>query len=225
MLRAMHAATALIIEQPVPYAEGVAMQEQIVAERIAGDAADTVIFLEHQPVITLGSRGRRDYLLWTDAQLRSRGIDLHESSRGGDVTYHGPGQLVMYPVIKLGDREADAHGYLCNLEEIAIRTLATFGVEAYRRDEMTGAWTDSGKVTAIGVGLRRWVTYHGLSLNVDVDLSGFGAIVPCGLEGEKVTSLKELLGDRCPDLATVREAMMKQFSEVCGRPFEAVLRR
>ncbi|MDA0321646.1 MAG: lipoyl(octanoyl) transferase LipB [Verrucomicrobia bacterium] len=221
----MDAATAWIIEQPVPYAEGVALQERLVADRIAGTAPDTVLFLEHRPVITLGSRGRRDYLLLTEPQLQARGIELHASSRGGDVTYHGPGQLVMYPIVKLGDREADAHGYLCNLEEIAIRTLCTFGIKAYRREGMTGAWTDQGKVTSIGVRLRRWVTYHGLSLNVDVDLTGFDAIVPCGLEGEKVTSLKGLLGDGYPDLATVRDVMMKQFSEICGRPFETVLRR
>ena len=221
----MDAATAWIIEQPVPYAEGVALQERLVAERIAGTAPDTVLFLEHLPVITLGARGRRDYLLLGEAELQARGIELHASSRGGDVSYHGPGQLVMYPIVKLGAREADAHGYLCNLEEIAIRTLCTFGIKAYRRERMTGAWTDQGKVTSIGVRLRRWVTYHGLSLNVDVDLSGFDTIVPCGLEGEKVTSLKGILGEGYPDLATVRDVMMKQFSEICGRPFETVLRR
>lgn len=221
----MTAATALVYENPVPYADAVALQEQRVAERIAGSAPDTVIFLEHPPVITLGSRGRTEYLLQSEAELNSQGIELHRASRGGDVTYHGPGQIVMYPIIKLGDREADAHGYLCNLEEIAIRTLGAFGVDAYRREGMTGAWTDAGKVTAIGVRLKRWVTFHGLSLNVDVDLSGFQAIVPCGLEGESVTSLKELLGDACPDIGSVREVLMEQFTAVCGRAFGEIIAR
>lgn len=211
-------ALALVFDHPVRYADGVRVQEALVAARQADAIPDTVLFLEHHPVITLGRRGRDQFLLATPAALAARGVDLVQSSRGGDVTYHGPGQLVMYPILKLGTAEADSHGYLQNLEEIAIRTAASFGVDAFRREGMNGAWTAGGKLAAIGFHLRRWVTMHGMSFNVDLDLAGFALIVGCGLVGERVTSLRALLGDAGPSLSAVRDAMMGHFSAVCGRP-------
>ena len=217
----MSGTRAIIIEEPVPYPDAVALQERLVAERIDGQRPDTVIFLQHTPVITLGSRGSRRWLLKTGQELQDLGIDLQHASRGGDITYHAPGQLVMYPIIKLGEREADTHGYLHNLEEISIRTLADFGIKSYRRPGMTGAWTDHGKVTAIGIRLKRWVTLHGLALNIDLDLSPFTTIVPCGLENEPVASLEQILGARCPALAEVRTAMLDHFSTICAREIKS----
>lgn len=209
---------AIYFPQPVPYADGVRLQEQLHAQRLADEIPDTVLFLEHAPVITLGRRGRDNFLLVSEADLARRGIEVARASRGGDVTYHGPGQLVMYPILKLGTNEADSHGYLWNLEEIAILTAGDFGVKSFRREGKSGAWTDAGKIAAIGFQLKRWVTLHGMSFNVDVDLAGFQSIVPCGLIGEPVASLKTILGDRCPTLGQVRERMKRHFEDICGRP-------
>ena len=210
-------AWAIGFKQPLSYADGVRLQASLVAARIAAEIPDTILFLEHTPVITMGVRASAGHILLSPAELTRRGIDLAKSSRGGDVTWHGPGQLVMYPVIHLGDQEADARGYLFNLEEIAIRTAADFGVKAYRRPGLTGAWTESGKLAAIGIRLKRWVTFHGMSFNVAPDLSGFATIVPCGLAGEPVTSLKLILGNACPTLMETQERLLAHFSAVCRR--------
>ena len=210
-------AIALYLHDPVRYADGVRFQEALVAARQADAIPDTVLFLQHHPVITLGRRGRTQHLLASPDALARHGVDLATSSRGGDVTYHGPGQLVMYPILKLGSAEADSHGYLTNLEEVAVRTAADFGVTAYRRPGMNGAWTDAGKIAAIGFYLKRWVTMHGMSFNVDLDLAGFQFIVGCGLVGEKVSSLRQILGDRCPALDTVRDHLARHVEQVLGR--------
>ncbi|MFC1461658.1 lipoyl(octanoyl) transferase LipB, partial [Verrucomicrobiota bacterium] len=160
------------------------------------------------------------HILLSHEELAKLGIQVAETSRGGDVTWHGPGQLVMYPIIRLGEKEEDAHGYLHNLEEIAIRTAHDFGVSAFRRKGMTGAWTRPGKLTAIGIRLKRWVTFHGMSFNINPDLSGFEAIIPCGLTGEPVTSLQVLLGQDCPSVTDVRRCMIRHFSEVCQRALQ-----
>ncbi len=210
-------AWCLVLERPIPYADGVRLQTDLVTARLAGAIPDTVLFLEHTPVITLGVRAQPEHVLLSEAELARRGIELHRSSRGGDVTWHGPGQLVMYPIIRLGEQEADARGYLHNLEEVALRTAAAFGVAAFRRPGLTGAWTQSGKLAAIGIRLKRWVTFHGMSFNVNPDPGGFAAIVPCGLKGEPIASLATLLGARCPALPDVRAAMVRHFSAVCRR--------
>jgi lipoate-protein ligase B len=214
---------ALLFTAPVEYERAFALQERLVAARLRDAIPDTVLFLEHRPVITLGARGDRAHLLAAEEALRARGIALVHATRGGDITYHAPGQLVMYPVIKLGEREADAHGYMHNLEEIAIRTLRDHGVAAFRRAGKTGAWTDRGKIAALGVRLKRWVTCHGLALNIDLELDGFSLIVPCGLQGESVTSLRQILGVGCPAVDAVRATMMHHFGNVCGRPITETL--
>ena len=211
-------AHGLVFRRLVPYAEGILLQEQLVRARIEERIPDVVLFLEHAPVITLGARSRPGHVLLSPAELDARRIGLCRTSRGGDVTFHGPGQLVMYPILRLGEREADAHGYLRNLEEIAIRTAGDFNVRAFRREGLTGAWTRGGKLAAIGIRFKRWVTFHGMSFNVSPDLSGFSAIVPCGLHGESVTSLRELLGGAAPSVSVVRERMARHFADVCGRP-------
>lgn len=210
-------ANAIFFDEPLSYKDGLQIQEKILEARIKDLIPDTVLFLEHWPVITCGVRSKPEQILLSDGELKAKHIEISKSSRGGAVTFHGPGQLVMYPIIKLGGNKTDIHGYLNNLEEVAIRTAASFGVTAYRRKGMTGAWTEQGKLAAIGVRFKRWVTYHGMSFNVDPDLSGFAAIIPCGLAGEKVTSLKTLLGEKHPPLGEVRKSMAKQFSAVFGR--------
>ncbi len=213
-------AYALYFETPQSYHPCAKLQERLVAARIAGLIPDTVLFLEHRPVVTLGRRGRENYLKHSYEQFRDMGIEVVQATRGGDVTYHGPGQLVMYPILQLGSVEADAHGYLSNLEETAIRTAADFGVKAFRREGMNGAWTEAGKMAAIGFRLKRWVSSHGMSFNVDVDLAGFNTIVPCGLEGLPVASLQTLLGDQCPTVTKVRERMSAHFESVFARSLD-----
>ena len=171
----------------------------------------------------MGRRGRRNFLVASEAELQARGVQLAQASRGGDVTYHGPGQLVMYPILRLGAQEADSHGYLHNLEEIAIQTAAAFGVPAFRREGMSGAWTGEGKLAAIGFQIKRWITLHGMSFNVAHDPAGFRLIVGCGLVGERVVSLRDLLGERSPGVAEVRTAMISAFDRICDRPLEVFL--
>ncbi len=214
----MKNALAIWFDAPVPYPAAMRLQDELVRRRIAETLPDMALFLEHTPVVTMGNRGQAEHVLIPTAELSRRGIDLIHATRGGDVTYHGPGQEIIYPIMHLGSNEADAHGYLHNLEEIAIRTAADFGVTAFRRPGKTGAWTESGKLAAIGIRLKRWVTFHGMSFNVRPDLTGFRTIVPCGLVGEAVTSLKKLLQDACPALPEVRARLAEHFSTVCRRP-------
>ena len=208
---------AVFFDEPLSYKDGLRIQEMILEARIKDLVPDTVLFLEHLPVITCGVRSKPEQILLSDKELKARHIEISKSSRGGAVTFHGPGQLVMYPIIKLGVNKTDTHGYLYNLEEVAICTAASFGVTAYRRKGMTGAWTDQGKLAAIGVRFKRWVAYHGMSFNVDLDLSGFSTIVPCGLAGEKVTSLKMILGNKYPAVEKARECLAHHFSSVFAR--------
>jgi len=201
----------------VPYAEAVERQLAAVAERKAGTAGDRLVLVEHPPVFTIGVRpGAEQHLVWQEAQLRSTGIEVHRTSRGGDVTYHGPGQLVGYPIISLQERR-DLHAYLRDLEEVLIRATAHFGLEASRRDGLTGIWVGNRKIDAIGVAVKSWITYHGFALNVDPNLEHFGGIVPCGIaptEGT-VTSMAAELG-RAPVWPAVEAAVVKAFREVFG---------
>ncbi len=208
---------ALAIPGVVPYAAGVRLQECLHAARLAGRIPDTVVALQHGPVVTLGRRGRDNFLLRQPDALAALGIEVHVSSRGGDVTYHGPGQWVLYPILHLGVGRADAHGHLWNLEEISIRTCRDFGVEAWRREGKSGAWTASGKIAAIGFHIKRWITMHGTSFNVDPRPDGFAHIVPCGLAGEPVASLRTCLGDRCPPMDAVLDRLLAHAGTVLGR--------
>lgn len=217
-------AWSVSFKEPVPYQQGLDMQRRLLKARQEDRIPDTVLILQHTPVVTLGNRGRDNYLLKTEAEYRQLGIELFHAERGGDVTYHGPGQWVLYPILHLGGNEADSHGYLSNLEDVAIQTLGDFGVEGFRKEGKSGAWTAAGKVAAIGFRLKRWVSFHGMSFNVSNDLSGFETIVPCGLVGEPVASLKTILGEECPGLDRVRDALLRHFADVCNRalePFDA----
>lgn len=215
-------AFALLFSAPVPYAEGLRIQQALHEARQQDRIPDTVMILQHRPVITLGRRGRTQHLLVREDELKARGIDLHEASRGGDVTYHGPGQVVIYPIMRLGVNGTDSHGYLANLEEIAIRTCADYGVDAWRRAGKSGAWTRAGKIAAIGFKLQRWVTLHGMSFNVEAGLTGFELIVPCGLAGEPIATLRTLLADRTPAVDHVAATLVGHFETVCDRPCQKV---
>ncbi len=211
----MHA-YAIRFDEPVPYAQAERLQEALVAARIAEEIPDTLLVLEHRPVVTLGRRARDGFLKVSPEHLAERGIDYAVAARGGDVTYHGPGQLVLYPILKLDARVAGAHGFLSALEDIVIGTAGSFGVEAFRREGKSGAWTEQGKIAAIGFRLRRWVSFHGLSLNVAADLPGFDLIVPCGLVGEPVSSLEAILGANCPRIDAVAMALIEEAGRVFG---------
>lgn len=213
-------AQAYIFDTLLDYATACDIQSDIHRERVSGTRPDTILLMQHKPVVTLGRRGRDNFLTSSPAQLRRQGIDYHTSSRGGDITCHGPGQFVLYPIIRLQGAAASARGYLWMLEEVAIRTASDFGIAAYRRKGMNGAWTDAGKVAAIGFHIKRWVTMHGMSINVDAVPDGFGHIVACGLAGQRVACFRTVLGDECPATESVAERLLVNFGAVCGRSLE-----
>lgn len=209
-----------MFEKPLLFPEAVSLQEEMVSARLTDRIPDTFLLLQHPPVITLGRRGRRNFLLADDAALERAGISLEKAGRGGDVTFHGPGQWVLYPILKLSRNELGAHGYLHALEAVAIQTARAFGIEAYRREGMAGGWCAEGKFAAVGFKFTRWVTSHGLSLNVQTDLSAFDLIVGCGLVGESVTSFARVLGADCPGM---QEAASK-IREITAQVFQRDLR-
>jgi lipoyl(octanoyl) transferase len=178
----------------MPYAEALALQRQLVEERRANAIPDVLLLVEHPPVLTLGVRGDggRSHILATPAALTSRGIEVFETGRGGDITYHGPGQIVGYPILDLRPDRCDVHRYVRDLEEVVIRVAADFGVEARRIEGLTGVWAGEDKLAAIGVRISRWITSHGFALNHTTNLSHFDLIVPCGIADRGVTSLAQL---------------------------------
>jgi lipoate-protein ligase B len=181
----------------VPYAEALELQEALRGERAADRIPDTVLLLEHPDVITFGRSARPGTALLPEAQLRAAGYDVFRVNRGGDVTWHGPGQLVGYPILDLSAHGRDVHRYLRDLEGALIGALGDFGLEARRRPGFTGVWLDEfRKIASIGVGVRQWLTMHGFALNVCCDLKRFAAIVPCGLVGIQMVSLSSVLGRR-----------------------------
>jgi lipoate-protein ligase B len=213
-------AYSVSFNEPVPYQQGLDIQRRLLKARQENQIPDTILILQHMPTVTLGNRGRDNYLLKSEDEYREMGIEVFHAERGGDVTFHGPGQWILYPILYLGGAEADSHGYLNNLEEIAIRTLGDYGIEGFRREGKSGAWTDAGKIAAIGFRLKKWVSFHGMSFNVCNDLMGFNTIVPCGLVGEPVATVKTILGDNCPPMEQVRDSLLNHFSEVCSRDLE-----
>lgn len=201
----------------VPYAEGLALQDELVGRRRADEIPDTLVLLQHPHVITLGSSADPAHVLMGEEERAERGVELFEAGRGGDVTYHGPGQLVAYPILDLKPDRKDLHRYLRDLEEVLIRVAADYGVEARRREGLTGIWTGRGKLAAIGVRVSSgWISSHGVALNVSADLGFFDAIVPCGLEGEAVTSLERETG-RSVDVEAVSETLSRCFADVFER--------
>jgi len=201
----------------VAYADALAFQRQLVQERRAEAIPDQLLLVEHPPVLTLGVRGDggRSHILATPDALASRGIEVFETGRGGDITYHGPGQIVGYPIVNLKPDRCDVHGYVRDLEEVLIRVAADYGITGRRIDGLTGVWVGEEKLAAIGVRISRWVTSHGFALNHRTDLSHFGLIVPCGIADRGVTSLAEL-GCRA-ERFEVEERIAHHFSDVFQR--------
>ena len=174
----------------IRYADALARMEARLADRMAGRVSDALFLLEHEPVLTLGRRARRENILASAELLASRGIEVVDTGRGGDVTYHGPGQIVGYPVVDLKPDRRDVHRYVSDLEETMIRVCARFGVTAGRVAGLTGTWVDGArKIGAIGVRISKWVTSHGFALNVAPTIDAFDLIVPCGISDKAVTSL------------------------------------
>ena len=201
----------------VAYADALPLQRTLVEERQRGRADDVLLLLEHPHVVTLGVRGDggRSHILAAPDALGARGVEVHEAGRGGGVTYHGPGQIVGYPIVDLRPDRCDVHRYVRDLEEVLIRSAADYGVAARRVDGLTGVWVGRDKLAAIGVRIARWVTSHGFAFNVNTALNHFDFIVPCGISDRGVTSLQKLLG-RPADMAEVEDAVETAFRSVFG---------
>ena len=218
----------------VPYAEGLELQRALVEDRKAGRIPDTLLLLQHPHVVTIGvKKDGRSHILATPEQLSSRGVEVFETGRGGDVTYHGPGQLVGYPILDLNPDRRDVHRYVRDLEEVMVRVCASYGLTAERIKGFSGTWIPStrsarsGQVTdekigAIGVRISRWVTSHGFAFNVTTDVDFFNLIVPCGITDRGVTSLAAQLG-RVPEMSEVEDRFVEQFAAVFDRKFDAAL--
>jgi len=198
---------------PKPYTEAWDLQHRLVKSRQAGDIDDVLLLVEHPPVITLGRAANAEHVLAASRKLDEAGIGVHRVERGGDVTYHGPGQLVGYPILCLAAYHLGASDYMHALEEVLIRTLADFDVPACRREGIIGVWAPGGKIAALGARIERGVTYHGFALNVHPDLQHFDLIIPCGLSDVSVTSMEHELKQRIP-LKLVRERLVLRFGEV-----------
>ena len=202
----------------VGYAESLELQRALVEDRKAGRIPDQLLLLEHPPVITLGVKARNDrsHVRASPEALASTGVEIYDTGRGGDVTYHGPGQLVGYPILNLSPDRRDVHRYVRDLEEVLIRAAGRFGVAAGRSEGLTGVWVGDEKLAAIGVRISRWVTSHGFAFNVTTNLAHFDLIVPCGITDKGVTSLQTLL-KRPVTVDEVADAVVEEFGAVFGR--------
>jgi lipoyl(octanoyl) transferase len=204
----------------VAYGDALELQKQFVEQRKTGEIPDQLLLLEHPPVITLGVRTRNDrsHVVATPETLEEAGVEIFESGRGGDVTYHGPGQLVGYPILDLRPDRCDVHRYVRDLEEVLIRAVAGFGIVSHRLPGLTGTWVGNEKLAAIGVRVARWVTSHGFALNVSTNLAHFGLIIPCGITDKGVTSM-DILSRGSIGMTDVEAAVAEAFCAVFDRQF------
>src|SRR5262245_46115588 len=207
----------------IGYQEALALQRELVEERRANRVPDLLLLLEHPPVITLGVRSEiaRANVVASSERLADLGITIHETGRGGDVTYHGPGQIVGYPILDLRPDRCDVHKYVRDLEEVMIRACAAYGVPAGRIPGLTGTWVGAEKIGAIGIRISRWITSHGFAFNVRTNLDHFKLIVPCGISDRGVTSLEKITGRSIP-LSEVEGTIMRRFAEVFERSPDAL---
>jgi lipoyl(octanoyl) transferase len=206
----------------VHYADGLELQRALVEARRANRIPDTLLLLQHPHVVTIGvKKDGRNHIVATPEQLSARGVEVFETGRGGDVTYHGPGQIVGYPIVDLNPDRRDVHKYVRDLEEVMIRVCAGYGVTAGRIKGLSGAWIGDAKVGAIGVRISRWITSHGFAFNVAPDVDYFNLIVPCGIADRGVTSLAAAIG-RVPEIADVEDRLVAQFAAVFDRVVEKV---
>jgi len=202
----------------VTYADGLALQQTLVEDRRADRIPDTLVLLQHPHVLTLGVKrdAARAHLVASPDVLQARGVEVHEAGRGGDITYHGPGQLVAYPILDLRPDRQDVHRYVRDLEEVMIRLSAGYGLAAGRIAGLSGTWIGDRKIGAVGIRISRWITSHGIAFNVTTDLSYFDLIVPCGIADKSVTSLARELG-REVAMSEVEDRFAERFAEVFGR--------
>lgn len=205
----------------VRYEAGLELQKALVEQRAAGAIEDTLLLLQHPHVLTLGAKTgqSRSHVLATPERLAELGVEVHETGRGGDVTYHGPGQIVGYPILDLRPDRCDVHRYVRDLEEVMIRVTGEFGFQAGRIEGLTGAWVGAEKIGAIGVRIQRWITSHGIAYNVATNLDFFRLIVPCGITDRGVTSLERLAGRAVP-VAGVEDRLVRHFAAVFSRQVE-----
>jgi len=196
----------------IDYQRAYEIQKKFLEERLVGRTDDALLLLEHTPVITLGKSGKLENILVSQEELAALGVSLVFIDRGGDATYHGPGQLVGYPIMDLRRREKDAHRYLRNLEEMLIRTLGDYGIKAGRDRSHAGVWYDNQEIAAIGLSLKKWITMHGFALNVNTNMAHFSLINPCGFKNRKAVSMKEVLGRELP-MDAVRERLLAHFAD------------
>ncbi|HYS52720.1 MAG TPA: lipoyl(octanoyl) transferase LipB [Thermoanaerobaculia bacterium] len=200
----------------VTYENAMHLQQRLVALRQDNAIPDQLLLLEHPPVITLGRGGDNTNLLATPEALRAQGVRFYETTRGGDITYHGPGQIVGYPILHLGEGNRDVRKYVTKLEEVLIRTVAEFGITATRAEGKRGIWVGDDKIAAIGVRIARWVTSHGFALNVNTNLDHFRLITPCGIQGRGVTSIANEVGREIA-IGDVRSIVVAKFAEIFDR--------
>ena len=199
------------------YEDSLVLQRETARARIAGVLdQDLLLLVEHPPVVTLGRSSKEAHVLASPTLLRERGVELFEVERGGDVTFHGPGQLVGYPIVDLKRHRQDLHWYLRQVEELLIRALATYGLSCRRQEGYTGVWIGDRKIASIGVHARDWVTWHGFALNVATDLRFFDLIVPCGIQAVRMTSVREELGDASVTVADAAARAARSAAEVFG---------
>ena len=197
----------------LPFREAESLQQKLVIERQQGRVPDLLLMLEHPKVITLGVSGDRGNVLASEKTLLEQGIKVHQTRRGGDVTYHGPGQLIGYPILSLKPDRCDLHRYVRDLEEVLIRTVNDFGVTAKRIPGLTGVWVGEQKLAAVGVRVSRWVTSHGFAINITTDPENFSLIRPCGISDKGVTTLVQLTDDDV-SLVRVADSLIRHFSDV-----------
>jgi len=199
----------------IDYKEAWDLQKEIFTKRVHNETGDTFFLLEHPHTYTLGKVAEKENLISNDEQLKELGIKVYEIDRGGDITYHGPGQIVGYPIIKLSDWKEDTHEYLRGLEEVIMNVSSDYGLKTERNSKYTGVWIDNRKIAAIGIKVSRWVTMHGFAFNINTDLNYFGGIIPCGIRDKDVTSLQRELGNEV-NIDEVKIKLVKEFEKFFG---------
>jgi len=199
----------------ISYQECLSLQRKLVGLRLKGEIEDTLLLLEHTPVITIGASGGEENLLVKPEEAERAGVEIHQTDRGGNITYHGPGQLVGYPIFDLRSHGKDVHLFLRNLEQVVVDCLAEFGVTGEAVQGYTGVWVGGDKICSIGIAVRKWISYHGLALNVNPNFEHWALIHPCGLADRKVTSLERLIG-RDPGMDAVKACIVEKFAAVFG---------
>ena len=201
----------------VPYEKALKYQENLLSKRIAEEIPDSLILLEHPPTITTGRKGNTEHLLVREEYLKKHGVSCVHSSRGGDITFHGPGQIVGYPILNLKDHGMDIRRHMRTIEEMIINTLGDFGIEGRRIDGVTGVWVKRSKIASIGIAIRKWVTYHGFALNVSTNLDYFDLILSCGITDVRITSMENWLGNnKSVKMDDITQSVIRNFMGVFG---------